>query len=70
MAHELLATLPDLPRWVELRSALLEGAARVFGPPRACAVVVPEERGHSLFVVGVPEREMLRAAAAIDPWRK
>ena len=66
--ERLLATLPDIPRWVELRSTLLEGAGAIFGPPEACAVATEDEGPGSLIaVVGFPEPRWLRAAAQAHP---
>jgi hypothetical protein len=42
MSRALVTTLPDLPRWVELRGRLLEGSAVVHGKPGRCVVRIAD----------------------------
>lgn len=51
--------VPDEPRWVEIRSMLLSGRARIFGDPSG-AVVVDTERSVA-GVVGLPSEDVLDA---------
>lgn len=64
--EQLLADIPDLPRWVELRDVLLDGSAVVHGPPRAC-VVGTTGWGSSLFAVGEPPLHLIQEAARASP---
>ncbi len=64
--EELAALLPDVPRWVEIRSILLAGRGEVLGPsrePLACALADPAFR--SAIVVGRPPYEAIGEAAAL-----
>lgn len=64
--EDVTAQLPDLPRWVELRSSLLAGRAEVLGlslHPFGCAVADPSFR--SAFVAGRPPYEAIGEAAAL-----
>ncbi len=56
--------LPDLPRWVEVRSALRQGAGEVFGLQETpeLSLVLWELDTESVFVVGRPGAEALRKA--------
>ncbi len=67
MKHQdIAALLPDLPRWVELRSTLLAGRGEVLGlslRPLACAVVDPSFG--AVEVVGRPPVDALGEAAAL-----
>lgn len=58
--RRLLASLPDTPRWVETRGALLDGRGEVLGSAADCVVRVPDQR--LLTVVGEPEPGAWRAA--------
>ena len=62
----LLAILPDVPRWVELRSLLRVGRGEVLGfrdNPLACAVADPAFG--AAFVVGKPAEEAIGEALAL-----
>jgi GNAT superfamily N-acetyltransferase len=64
--EELAALLPDIPRWVEIRSILLAGRGEVLGlsrEPLACALADPPFR--SAIVVGQPPYEAIGEAAAL-----
>lgn len=65
----LLATLPDVPRWVEVRAGLLGGWARVEGPPCACVVRWHEgdDDDPMLAAVGRPGAATLLSAVRADP---
>ena len=64
----LLATLPDLPRWAELRSVLIAGSALVLGSPEACVVVAGgEDVAPVIFVVGLPQCDLLAQASERAP---
>jgi GNAT superfamily N-acetyltransferase len=68
--ERLLSALPDVPRWVELRGALLDPAEEVaiFGPPGDCAVVCGDGSvGTVVAIVGHPEPRWIRDAAALHP---
>ena len=62
----LLAAIPDVPRWVELRGMLLEGSAVVHGQLGEC-VVRGTGWGHGLFALGEPPLEVIREAARLAP---
>jgi hypothetical protein len=66
MNRSIAQKLPDLPRWVEVRSLLLEGSGEIFGlheePELALVVRDPEAR--SIFVVGSPGEDALATALA------
>lgn len=55
--RELMEGLPDVPRWVYARSALLGGGARVCGRSVAAALVVDTS---TAVLVGQPDRDLLR----------
>lgn len=67
-AGQLARALPDAPRWVETRSALLSGRGEVFGLDEVgelrFIVRDPEER--VAFVVGRPAEDAIREAASRD----
>ncbi|HEX8433939.1 GNAT family N-acetyltransferase [Archangium sp.] len=68
LTRELLHALPDLPRWVELRSHLLEGTATVEGEPSACVVRGDDGAGSpQLFVVGKPPADLLTRMLSQSP---
>lgn len=67
-ARALLDTLPDLPRWVELRAGLLGGEAVVYGPAHACVVRWVERDGFATCAaVGRPKAGPLREALRASP---
>lgn len=55
-----LASMPDLPRWVETRGALLDDRAELFGTEDGGVVKVDDQR--FLSVVGEPREDAIRAA--------
>jgi GNAT superfamily N-acetyltransferase len=63
--ESLARLLPDLPRWVEVRSILLSGRGFALGvssgPPPAFVVLEPDGLG---IVVGRPPRDVIGTAAA------
>jgi len=64
--QDLAALLPDVPRWVELRSILLAGRGDLLGlstDPLACAVADPAFG--SAIIVGRPPYEAIGEAAAL-----
>jgi len=65
--HALLAGIPDLPRWVELRSLLLEGSAVVHGQLGACVVRGTGWGDGLLFAVGEPPLDVIQEAARLSP---
>ncbi len=68
LRRQVLASIPDAPRWVELRGALIEGTADVLGPGTDCVVVAGDgAAGHVLVVVGRPEGSLLRDVARLHP---
>jgi GNAT superfamily N-acetyltransferase len=64
-AEALAQLLPDLPRWVEVRSMLLSGQGFAVGvttgPPPAFVALEPDGLG---IVVGRPPHDLIRSAAA------
>jgi hypothetical protein len=64
-SESLARLLPDLPRWVEVRSMLLSGhgfaVGVTAGPPPAFVALEPDGLG---IVVGHPPHDVIRAAAA------
>lgn len=63
----LLAGIPDLPRWVELRSILLEGSAVVHGQLGECVVRGTGWGFGLLFAVGEPPLHVIHEAARLSP---
>lgn len=61
---ELAAALPDAPRWVELRSLLRSGWAVVHRAAAGDGIVVLDPEVPSGFLVGRPDRALLREALA------
>jgi hypothetical protein len=65
LSETLARLLPDLPRWVEVRSMLLKGQGFAIGvtvgPPPAFVAMEPDELG---VVVGRPPQDVIRMAAA------
>ncbi len=59
IVDELLRTLPDEPRWVDVRGVLLSGG-RVFGA-REQAVAV-SRNGKLVCLIGEPDRAVIAAA--------
>ena len=60
--------LPDLPRWVEPRAAVLSGECDIFGMPGENACIIRSTRIPLATVVGRPSRELLlRAIDLIGP---
>ncbi len=55
-----LDAVPDLPRWVEVRSILLHGDGRVFGDPSGGVVVGSD--GFTVGLVGYPGAEVWKQA--------
>ena len=62
----LLASIPDYPRWLELRSTLLTGRAVVHGPPDGC-VVRGSGWNELVFVLGEPPLATIEVAAGLAP---
>ena len=64
MNSSITPKLPDLPRWVEARSLLLEGAGEIFGlqeePDLSLSLRDPEAR--TIFVIGRPDEDAIDAA--------
>lgn len=58
--------IPDLPRWVETRAALLGGRCEVFGlrEEHELSLVACVAHDHSIFVVGAPDASAVHAAVA------
>ena len=65
LRDELLAVVPDAPRWIEARAILLSGRCRVIGPPGGCYVRDTEVPVAAL--VGRPAPELLREATGAEP---
>ena len=65
-SRALVATLPDRPRWVELRGMVLEGSAVVHGQPGRCVV---RKTGWDpiLFALGEPPLRVMHEAARMAP---
>lgn len=61
-ASELLAWLPDIPRWVETRSMLLAGEGAILG--ELPNVVVTDAEGSLISVIGRPPEQLLLTALA------
>ena len=66
LTRALLGAIPDAPRWVELRAALLLGSAVVHGKLGDC-VVRGTGWGYNLFALGEPALEVIEEAARIAP---
>jgi hypothetical protein len=66
LAGELLARLPDIPRWVEARSVLLSGHGDVIGPIKfdPTEFIATHRRGEFVVIAGKPEVEAMRSSAA------
>lgn len=66
MFKHLAATLPDLPRWVEVRSMLLCGRGEVYGWEETGAgnFVIRDPEAKLIAVLGRPARTAIQAAAA------
>ena len=64
----LAARIPDLPRWVEARSLLLDGSADVTGVREsyALACVVRDPDAGDVFVIGEPPLDAVHEAAHAD----
>ena len=64
--RELAAHIPDIPRWVETRGALLSGRARLIGPASGDPVtaVVVHEDWELGSVLGRPAQSAIREVAA------
>ena len=54
------AALPDIPRWVELRSLLLHDEGTVFGEPTGGVIVSSD--GFTVGLVGYPDSSLLAGA--------
>ena len=54
------AVLPDIPRWVELRSLLLHGEGTVFGEPTGGVIVSGD--GFTVGLVGYPDSSLVDKA--------
>ena len=63
--HRLASLLPDIPRWLETRSMLLDGSAELFGfdeegePP---AYIARDPDSHLLSVVGPVQQDAAKEA--------
>ena len=68
-ARALAATLPDTPCWVETRALLLSGAAIVARSASGAGAIVLDPVLPSGFLVGRPERALLREVTAGAPQR-
>lgn len=66
LRRALLAAIPDVPRWVELRAVLLAGSAVVHGQLRQC-VVRGTGWGYNLFALGQPSLHVIQEAARLAP---
>lgn len=55
--------VPDIPRWVEIRSLLLHDEATVFGDPSGGVVVGSD--GFTVGIVGTPSADVLADARAL-----
>ena len=66
---EVAGLLPDIPQWVEVRSMLLHGQAKLVGPVSSSppAFVALHEDGDQAVVVGRASREAIRDVATIAP---
>lgn len=62
---QLLAQLPDIPRWVELRAELIDQSAILHGT--AEHGVVREGDGQTLYALGAPSRQILSEALRAAP---
>jgi len=64
MNHSIVQKLPDLPRWVEVRSLLLEGSGEILGfqEESEMSLVLRDPDARSIFVVGRPIEDAIKAA--------
>jgi len=70
LAERLAKSLPDIPRWLEVRSLLLSGRCEVLGleeegpKPSFVARELGEGEDQMVYVVGRPSPEIIREAAS------
>lgn len=62
--EQILAAIPDAPRWIEARAIVLSGRCRIIGPPEGCYVRDTEVPVATL--VGAPSEELLREATGAE----
>jgi len=68
--HRLLSTVPDQPKWVELRAMLLSGQCEVYGLEGAerLSFVARHTEMELVFVYGRPEPDVIRRTSALAPF--